>query len=115
MCGRRNLDPSRPEEAVQLIALLETVRFDSLPDIFLKKNGSSRGEDEEDAIKLIRLAVWCLQSESKKRPAMSTVVKVLEGLEEVESDVDYDFFGSYQTLQRSGNYRSSSVLRCNSR
>ncbi|XP_020594665.1 G-type lectin S-receptor-like serine/threonine-protein kinase SD2-5, partial [Phalaenopsis equestris] len=103
MSGRRNLDPSQPEEAVQLIALLETLKIESLPDIFLQ-NIRNICRDEEDAIKVMGLALWCLQSDCKRRPAMSMVVKVLEGLEEVESDIEFDFFGNYQTSQQSGGH-----------
>ncbi|PKU64925.1 G-type lectin S-receptor-like serine/threonine-protein kinase SD2-5 [Dendrobium catenatum] len=86
MCGRKNLNPSQSEEAVQLITLLETFKISSLPDFFffLNNNRSIRCDDE-DAIKLLGLAMWCLQSDIKIRPAMSILVKVLEGLEEVES------------------------------
>ncbi|PKU72651.1 G-type lectin S-receptor-like serine/threonine-protein kinase SD2-5 [Dendrobium catenatum] len=97
ICGRKNLDPSQPEEAVQLIALLETFKIHSSPDAFLNNNRSI-WSDDEDAIKLLGLAMWCLQSDSKRRPAMSMVVKVLEGLEEVESNIDYDFFGTHQNF-----------------
>ncbi|KAG0491796.1 hypothetical protein HPP92_004829 [Vanilla planifolia] len=90
ICSRKNLDPSQPEEAVHLIALLDRLTPEvMIPDV-LKNNGS---EDGEDVLKVMKLAMWCLQSDSKKRPSMSTVVKVLEGSVDVEQDMGYDFFG----------------------
>ncbi|KAI8007702.1 Protein PIN-LIKES 6 [Camellia lanceoleosa] len=40
---------------------------------------------------MMRVAVWCLQSDFSRRPSMSVVVKVLEGSIEVENNLDYNF------------------------
>jgi len=40
-------------------------------------------------VNIMRVAAWCLQHDFTKRPSMSTVVKVLEGDVNVESDLDY--------------------------
>ncbi|KAI8009056.1 G-type lectin S-receptor-like serine/threonine-protein kinase [Camellia lanceoleosa] len=45
----------------------------------------------EEVMKMMRVAVWCLQSDFSRRPSMSVVVKVLEGSVEVENNLDYNF------------------------
>ena len=44
-----------------------------------------------EVVNMMRVAAWCLQHDFKKRPSMSTVVKVLEGDVNVEFDLDYYF------------------------
>ncbi|KAK1275030.1 G-type lectin S-receptor-like serine/threonine-protein kinase [Acorus gramineus] len=34
-------------------------------------------------MKMLKVAIWCLQSDCNKRPSMSNVVKVLEGAAEM--------------------------------
>ncbi|KAG0465484.1 hypothetical protein HPP92_019648 [Vanilla planifolia] len=108
MCGRRNLDYSQPEEAVHLVALLEKMNADQLPATLLPKRSDSDMQHGE-ASKLMGLAMWCLQSESKKRPSMSKVVKVLEGFADVESNIDHNFTNCYSTMLQDTNRKSSSV------
>ncbi|KAJ6935764.1 hypothetical protein NC652_010708 [Populus alba x Populus x berolinensis] len=59
---------------------------------FEKKLGGG-GEDMQlhrlEAAEMMRVAIWCLQSDHTRRPSMSTVVKVLEGTMGVEADLDY--------------------------
>ncbi|KAJ6725125.1 hypothetical protein OIU85_022984 [Salix viminalis] len=40
---------------------------------------------------MLEVAAWCLQDDPERRPPMSTVVKVLEGLMEVDSNQVYKF------------------------
>ncbi|KAJ9168726.1 hypothetical protein P3X46_020219 [Hevea brasiliensis] len=42
-----------------------------------------------EAVQVMNVAIWCLQSDYKRRPSMSDVVKVLEGNLDVEADLDY--------------------------
>ncbi|URE10478.1 G-type lectin S-receptor-like serine threonine-protein kinase SD2-5-like [Musa troglodytarum] len=93
VCGRKNLDYSQPEESIHLISLLqEMIESDRLEDIIDAHSNTKLHAKE--AIEMIKLAVWCLQRDSKKRPSMSTVVKVLEGARNVETDLDYNFFAN---------------------
>lgn len=52
-------------------------------DMFLKK---------KEVIEMIKLAMWCLQSDRNRRPTMSVVLKVMEGERKVEPNLDYNFF-----------------------
>ncbi|CAM8992560.1 unnamed protein product [Rhodiola kirilowii] len=45
----------------------------------------------EEVVKMMSVAAWCLQSDFAKRPSMSVVVKVLEGVMDVDKSMDYTF------------------------
>ncbi|KAL6629638.1 hypothetical protein ACP70R_029403 [Stipagrostis hirtigluma subsp. patula] len=87
---RRNLDNNEPEGSNNLINLLqEKIKVGQVLDIV-----GNQDEDiklhESEIIEVIKLAVWCLQRDCSKRPAMSQVVKVLEGAMDTESTAGYD-------------------------
>ncbi|KAI3730389.1 hypothetical protein L1987_61559 [Smallanthus sonchifolius] len=44
-----------------------------------------------EVVEMMKMASWCLQIDYTRRPAMSSVVKVLEGGMPVESNLDYNF------------------------
>lgn len=46
---------------------------------------------ENEITQMLRLAMWCLQTESSRRLKMSMVVKVLEGSANVETNIEYNF------------------------
>ncbi|KAK2633353.1 hypothetical protein Ddye_032750 [Dipteronia dyeriana] len=50
----------------------------------------------EEVVNMMKVAAWCLQSDFVKRPSMSMVIKVLEGVSEIEHNLDYNF--SYPPL-----------------
>ncbi|KAG6493811.1 hypothetical protein ZIOFF_048814 [Zingiber officinale] len=99
VCGRKNLDYSQPEESIHLISLLqETIKMNKLEEIF--SHDIDMKLHLEDAIKMIKLAVWCLQVDSSKRPSMSTVVKVLQGAATIETDLDYDIVTTAHLMRK---------------
>ncbi|KAG5551828.1 hypothetical protein RHGRI_010057 [Rhododendron griersonianum] len=65
-------------------------REDQLLDIVENLN-EEMPENREEMLKMIRIAAWCLQNDPTKRPLMSTVVKVLEGVMEVDPSISYNF------------------------
>ncbi|KAK8970040.1 G-type lectin S-receptor-like serine/threonine-protein kinase [Platanthera guangdongensis] len=73
--------------------------------VFAGKLGN--GEDEA---KMRRLVMWCLQSDSKKRPSMSTVVKVVEGSMDLGSDIEFDSLGFYELMLQSTEESASAAL-----
>ncbi|KAI8008212.1 G-type lectin S-receptor-like serine/threonine-protein kinase SD2-5 [Camellia lanceoleosa] len=90
-CGHKNLDRSQPEEDMHLLSLFKRkVEKEQLLDIVDKYNDDMQIHREE-VMKMMRVAVWCLQSDFSRRPSMSVVVKVLEGSVEVENNLDYNF------------------------
>ncbi|KAL0903904.1 hypothetical protein M5K25_025966 [Dendrobium thyrsiflorum] len=94
VCGRKNLEHSQSENDTRLISLLqEKVKIDRLLDM-VDRNEMDIQLHGEKAVEMMRLAMWCLQTNSSKRPSMSTVVKVLEGNSSMETNLDYNFFTS---------------------
>lgn len=51
-------------------------KMDELIDDRLKLN---RSEDMEEACRVIKTALWCIQSNPAMRPSMGTIVRILEG------------------------------------
>jgi len=91
--GRKNLENNQPEGSPNLINILqEKMKVGKILDIVdnqdedLQLHGSEMTE-------VIKLAVWCLQRDCSKRPAMSQVVKVLEGAMDTESTAGHDATG----------------------
>ncbi|KAM3302021.1 hypothetical protein P3S67_016523 [Capsicum chacoense] len=46
---------------------------------------------KEEVIHTMQIVVWCLQSDYMKRPSMSMVVKAMEGVLDVDKDLDHNF------------------------
>ncbi|KAF7112819.1 hypothetical protein RHSIM_RhsimUnG0190100 [Rhododendron simsii] len=89
--GRRNLDGTRSESSKHLLSLMQKkAREDQLLDIVEDLN-EEMPENREEMLRMIRIAAWCLQNDPTKRPLMSTVVKVLEGVMEVDPSISYNF------------------------
>ncbi|KAM0856413.1 hypothetical protein ACQ4PT_049154 [Festuca glaucescens] len=90
--GRKNLDFSQPEGSVQLITLLQgKVENGQLEDM-IDENSDDMRLHKEEVVEVMKLAMWCLQSDKNRRPAMSLVVKVIEGEKDVQANLDYNFF-----------------------
>eukprot|EP00268_Persea_americana_P013290 TRINITY_DN15790_c0_g1_i11.p1 TRINITY_DN15790_c0_g1~~TRINITY_DN15790_c0_g1_i11.p1 ORF type:complete len:809 (-),score=132.88 TRINITY_DN15790_c0_g1_i11:133-2559(-) len=91
VCGRKNLDYSNPEESVHLLYLVKRNAEDDQLYCIVDKHSEDMQLHLEEAVKMIKLGVWCLQSDFTRRPSMSVVVKVLEGALDMESILDYSF------------------------
>ncbi|KAJ1278701.1 hypothetical protein BS78_04G098600 [Paspalum vaginatum] len=91
--GRKNLENNQPEGTANLIKTLqEKIKVGQVLDIvgYQAEDIESHGSEMTEVIKL---AAWCLQRDCSKRPAMSQVVKVLEGNMETESTSGCDATG----------------------
>ncbi|KAF7005172.1 hypothetical protein CFC21_020315 [Triticum aestivum] len=110
LCGRENLDESLPEESIHLISLLEEkARSGHLLD--LVDSGSNDMQCHmEEVMEAMRLAMWCLQVDSSRRPLMSTVAKVLEGVTSLEAAPDYSFVPSFASNGASSAGPTSSYV-----
>ncbi|KAJ9686060.1 hypothetical protein PVL29_015104 [Vitis rotundifolia] len=92
LCGRKNLDRSQPEGDMHLLCLFkQRAEEDQLLDL-VDKNSEDMQAHGAEVVEMMRLAAWCLQGEVTKRPSMSMVVKVLEGVINVEGNLEYNFF-----------------------
>uniref|UniRef100_A0A7N2R9B7 non-specific serine/threonine protein kinase n=2 Tax=Quercus lobata TaxID=97700 RepID=A0A7N2R9B7_QUELO len=91
LCRRRHFDRSQPEESMHLLGLFkEKLKEKQLLDLVDKYNEDMQLHKEE-VVDMMKVAAWCLQSDFAKRPSMSVVVKVLEGVVDVEENIDYNF------------------------
>nr|XP_023883553.1 G-type lectin S-receptor-like serine/threonine-protein kinase SD2-5 [Quercus suber] len=91
LCGRRHFDRSQPEEAMHLQGLfMEKLIKKQLLDLVDKYCEDMQLHGAE-VVDMMRVSAWCLQSDYSKRPSMSMVVKVLEGVMDVEENIDYNF------------------------
>jgi len=92
LCGRKNLDWSQAdEEDVHLLSVFRRkAEQEQLMDM-VDKNNEDMQLHREAVTEMMSLAAWCLQGDFSKRPSMSLVVKALEGLVSVETNLDYDF------------------------
>jgi serine/threonine protein kinase len=104
ICGRKNIDISQPEESVQLINLLrEKAQNNVLIDMIDKHSNDMVSHHQEEVIQMMKLAMWCLQNDSGRRPSMSMVVKVLEGAMSVENCLDYSFSNANSVISAQDN------------
>ena len=85
---------------IHLVSLLqEKVKENRLSDIVdLHSKGMQLHEVE--IMKMIKVAMWCWQNVSTTRPSMTTVVKVIEGLVNVETNIDYNFTDPTQQVPK---------------
>ncbi|KAJ0669764.1 putative protein kinase RLK-Pelle-SD-2b family [Helianthus annuus] len=91
LCGRKNFDRSLPEESWHLLRVFQNCwEQETLLNIVdmtredLQKNG-------KEVVEMMKMASWCLQTDYNRRPSMSSVVKVIEGAMNIESNLDYNF------------------------
>ncbi|KAK9059931.1 hypothetical protein SSX86_020635 [Deinandra increscens subsp. villosa] len=91
LCGRKNFDMSLPEESWHLLAVLQNSWEQEMLVDMVDKYSEDMQTHGPEVVEMIKVASWCLQYDFTKRPSMSIVVKVLEGVAEVESRLDYNF------------------------
>ncbi|KAF7139847.1 hypothetical protein RHSIM_Rhsim06G0123500 [Rhododendron simsii] len=91
LCGQKILDRSLPEEEMHLLGLFQRKGEErQLLDMVDEYNGDMKSHGAEVS-EMMKLALWCLQSDYKRRPSMTVVVQVLEGFVIVEDDLDLNF------------------------
>ncbi|KAI5056994.1 hypothetical protein GOP47_0028812 [Adiantum capillus-veneris] len=80
--GRRNVDHSQDSEAWYFPAVAfkcaQEGRMEDIIDPGLRESGMTLDEMDE-AFLAIRVAFWCIQDQVAARPAMTSVVRMLEG------------------------------------
>ncbi|PHT43610.1 hypothetical protein CQW23_17635 [Capsicum baccatum] len=92
LCGRKNLDWSQDDEdSVHLLSVFSRKEEQEHLMDMVDKNNEDMQLHREEVTEMMSLAAWCLQGNFKKRPSMSLVVKVLEGLVSVETNLDFNF------------------------
>ncbi|KAF2302965.1 hypothetical protein GH714_012092 [Hevea brasiliensis] len=70
---------SQPEECMHLLPIfMQKAKQDQLIDMVDRSNEDMQLHKSE-VVEMMKVAIWCLQSNYTRRPSMSKVVKVLEG------------------------------------
>jgi hypothetical protein len=114
ICGRENLDESQPEEGMHLISLLqEKARSGQLSNLVDSSSNDMKFHMEE-VMETMKLAMWCLQVDSSRRPLMSTVAKVLEGVRGLDDTPDCNFVPSFASTNNGVVGSSCSYVPCES-
>ncbi|KAG6778532.1 hypothetical protein POTOM_014869 [Populus tomentosa] len=107
VCARRNADQSQPESAFHLLTMLQKKGDqDRVIDIVENLDEYTRS-DREEITRMIKVAAWCLQDDPERRPLMSTVLKVLEGVMEVDPNINYRFSHAMIASPAGNNHISS--------
>ncbi|XP_070006091.1 G-type lectin S-receptor-like serine/threonine-protein kinase SD2-5 [Nicotiana sylvestris] len=91
LCGRKNFEPSEPEEQRLLMSLLKRKAEEGRLMDLIDKRSEDMQLYKEEVVDTMQVAAWCLQRDYTKRPSMSTVVMVIEGAVDVEKSLDYNF------------------------
>ncbi|KAJ0110765.1 hypothetical protein Patl1_02468 [Pistacia atlantica] len=91
VCGRRNLDRSRSESSFHLLKLLQDKAEEGQVLDIMENSVEDMQNHREEMVRMIKIGAWCLQDDPIHRPSMSTVVKVLEGLMDVDENINYKF------------------------
>ncbi|XP_048541607.1 G-type lectin S-receptor-like serine/threonine-protein kinase SD2-5 isoform X1 [Triticum urartu] len=90
ICGRSNLDYSQPEESCHLVSMLQDkAKNDQLLDLIDPRSADMQCHLDEVS-RMMNLAMWCLQVDSRQRPSMTEAVKILDGTMDVETELDLD-------------------------
>ncbi|KAH0653797.1 hypothetical protein KY289_031475 [Solanum tuberosum] len=98
ICGRKNLDRHQDEDDMHLLSLFMRKSVERQLLEMVDKNSEDMQLHKKEAVEMMKIAAWCLQSDYTKRPSMSLVVKVLQGLVAAETDLDYSF--TFPTMTR---------------
>ncbi|XP_027064460.1 G-type lectin S-receptor-like serine/threonine-protein kinase SD2-5 [Coffea arabica] len=91
LCGRKIVDRSEPEERMHLLSLFKQKAEEGKLMDMIDQYSEDMQSNREDVVKMMQVAAWCLQSDHASRPSMSVVVKVLEGVMDTETNLDYGF------------------------
>ncbi|KAL3754763.1 hypothetical protein ACJRO7_001944 [Eucalyptus globulus] len=91
LCGRKNVDRSLPSDEVHMLTLFKCkAEQEQLLEMVDKSSGDMQLHGQE-AVKMMKIAAWCLQDDSSMRPPMSQVVRYLEGSADIEDGLSYSF------------------------
>ncbi|KAG9150424.1 hypothetical protein Leryth_019800 [Lithospermum erythrorhizon] len=94
ICGRKQLEESEPEDFKYLLSVFKIKAEDQNLLDLVDKNTEDMQAHGIEAVKMLQLAAWCLQSDRSMRPSMSMVVKVLEGTMDVDENIDYSLLNT---------------------
>ncbi|PHT56798.1 hypothetical protein CQW23_05284 [Capsicum baccatum] len=74
----------------QVMTIMKKAEEGQLVDL-IDKHSEDMQFYKEKVINTMQIVVWCLQSDYTKRPSISMVIKAMEGVLDVEGDLDCSF------------------------
>ncbi|CAL5025003.1 unnamed protein product [Urochloa decumbens] len=108
---RRNLEPQHPAVSQEwypkwVWQRFEQGRFDDVA----AASGILQAKDREKAERMCKVALWCVQYQPEARPSMSSVVRMLEGEEEIARPVNpFTYMASLHTVSSSSSGGSATA------
>ncbi|WKA11965.1 hypothetical protein VitviT2T_029411 [Vitis vinifera] len=90
--GRKNRDSTQVDYLIDMVKV--KAEEGQLSDLVDDRNEDMQCHKEE-AVKLQRIGISCLQTDHHKRPSVSQVIHVLEGSMDVEPITDYSFLSMF--------------------
>ncbi|XP_076921915.1 G-type lectin S-receptor-like serine/threonine-protein kinase SD2-5 [Bidens hawaiensis] len=92
LCGRKIFDRYQLEESWYLLPVFQECweQQGTLLDMVDRHSEDMQVRNTE-VVDMMNVAAWCLQTNFKRRPSLSSVVKILKGGMNVESNLDYNF------------------------
>ncbi|XP_076952678.1 G-type lectin S-receptor-like serine/threonine-protein kinase SD2-5 [Bidens hawaiensis] len=110
LCGRKIFDRFQPEESEHLLFVFQKCsELGTLLDM-VDQHSEDMLLHNTEVVEMMKVAAWCLQTNLKKRPSMSAVVKVLEGGTNVDSNLDYNFTDLRVQETEVGNQKDFTLL-----
>ncbi|XP_049412561.1 G-type lectin S-receptor-like serine/threonine-protein kinase SD2-5 isoform X2 [Solanum stenotomum] len=91
LSGRRHFEASECEDQQVMVNLFRRKAEEGQLVDLIDKHSEDMQFYKEEVVKAMQIAAWCLQSDYMKRPSMSMVVKAMEGVIDVDKDLDYSF------------------------
>ncbi|KAF3678926.1 hypothetical protein FXO38_03007 [Capsicum annuum] len=91
LSGRRHFEASETEEKRIMLNLFRKKAEEGKLVDLIDKQSEDMQFYKQEVIKTMQIVAWCLQSDYTMRPSMSMVVKTMEGVLDVEKDLDYSF------------------------
>ncbi|KAH7841286.1 hypothetical protein Vadar_027937 [Vaccinium darrowii] len=82
---------SQPEEDMHLLRLFERKGEEGHLLDMVDKHNSEMQFHVAEVVEMMKVAVWCLQSDFKRRPSMTVVVQVLEGTVTIPDNLEFNF------------------------
>ncbi|KAI3730391.1 hypothetical protein L1987_61561 [Smallanthus sonchifolius] len=82
---------SHPEESWHLLIVFQKCWEQGTFFDMVDRHSEYMQTHGSEVVEMMKVASWCLQRNFKRRPSMSSVVKVLEGGMNVEPNLDYNF------------------------
>uniref|UniRef100_A0A0E0KW52 Protein kinase domain-containing protein n=1 Tax=Oryza punctata TaxID=4537 RepID=A0A0E0KW52_ORYPU len=101
---RRNLDTQRPTESQEWYPKWAWQRFDQGRFDEVMAASGIRSKDGEKAERMCKVALWCIQYQPGARPSMSSVVRMLEGEEQIARPVNpFAYMASLHAISTSSS------------